>query len=333
MLSINNEYYNIDLYNMMLELRNDIYVRTKRSLFKHIGYNRLNNVKVTCPMHKRGQENHPSCYISEDGKVHCFTCNYTSDIYTMISEFLFEKRDGGISGKSYLKDKYGLSPDIQRQLTIDNILSSSGNRYRRNLEITKKIVSEQELEKYRFIHPYLYERGMTDAIIEKFDLGFDNNYMHYNVIIPCITFPVRDVEGDVITVLRRAIKNKRFFIEKGIDKPIYGIYEIKKVKAQPVFIVESVFNCLTLWSWGYEAVALLGLGNSKQFDILNKLPNRIFYIVLDGDDAGRNASIKMQRKLFNKIVYNIEMYENRDVNDLSYTEFERLMKECKNVRR
>jgi len=185
------------------------------------------------------------------------------------------------------------------------------------------------LDKYAYIHPYMYKRHMTDEIIEKFDIGFDNNYLYMGKKIATITFPVKDLEGDVITIIRRAISFKRFFIERFIEKPIYGLYEINKTKEQDIYITESIFNCLTLWTWGYQAVALIGLGNNKQIDILNKLENRLFYICMDGDDAGRNAALKIKQKLKNKFIYNIDMYEGKDINDLSKGQFERLKNECK----
>lgn len=36
-----------------------------------------------------------------------------------------------------------------------------------------KICIRKELDRYRYIHPYMYKRGMTDDLIEKFDVGYD----------------------------------------------------------------------------------------------------------------------------------------------------------------
>ena len=329
MISIDNDYYNIELYQLLVQLRNDIYEKTERALFKDIIKKSNGQVSVTCPIHKRGMENKPSCFISENGLVHCFSCNYSGTIYSMISELLFNKRDGGIKGKEYLLNNIKGSRVNDRKKQMEKFLSKIKRRHEPIIQKEKRVVSQEELDKYAYIHPYMYKRHMTDEIIEKFDIGFDNNYPYMGKKIATITFPVKDLEGDVITIIRRAISFKRFFIERFIEKPIYGLYEINKTKEQDIYITESIFNCLTLWTWGYQAVALIGLGNNKQIDILNKLENRLFYICMDGDDAGRNAALKIKQKLKNKFIYNIDMYEGKDINDLSKGQFERLKNECK----
>ena len=329
MISIDNDYYNIELYQLLVQLRNDIYEKTERALFKDIIKKSNGQVSVTCPIHKRGMENKPSCFISENGLVHCFSCNYSGTIYSMISELLFNKRDGGIKGKEYLLNNIKGGRVNDRKKQMEKFLSKIKRRHEPIIQKEKRVVSQEELDKYAYIHPYMYKRHMTDEIIEKFDIGFDNNYLYMGKKIATITFPVKDLEGDVITIIRRAISFKRFFIERFIEKPIYGLYEINKMKEQDIYITESIFNCLTLWTWGYQAVALIGLGNNKQIDILNKLENRLFYICMDGDDAGRNAALKIKQKLKNKFIYNIDMYEGKDINDLSKGQFERLKNECK----
>lgn len=329
MISIDNDYYNIELYQLLVQLRNDIYEKTERALFKDIIKKSNGQVSVTCPIHKRGMENKPSCFISENGLVHCFSCNYSGTIYSMISELLFNKRDGGIKGKEYLLNNIKGSRVNDRKKQMEKFLSKIKRRHEPIIQKEKRVVSQEELDKYAYIHPYMYKRHMTDEIIEKFDIGFDNNYLYMGKKIATITFPVKDLGGDVITIIRRAISFKRFFIERFIEKPIYGLYEINKTKEQDIYITESIFNCLTLWTWGYQAVALIGLGNNKQIDILNKLENRLFYICMDGDDAGRNAALKIKQKLKNKFIYNIDMYEGKDINDLSKGQFERLKNECK----
>lgn len=57
------------------------------------------DVMVTCPFHKGGHERKPSCGVSlkekitpdktyEAGTVHCYTCGYTADLPTFISDLL-----------------------------------------------------------------------------------------------------------------------------------------------------------------------------------------------------------------------------------------------------
>src|SRR5699024_12271850 len=58
-------------------------------------------------------------------------------------------------------------------------------------------IDDEQLEQYRYIHPYMYSRGLTDTIINYFDIGFDKKYN-------ALTFPVKDTEGNVCLIQRRS---------------------------------------------------------------------------------------------------------------------------------
>lgn len=98
-------------------------------------------------------------------------------------------------------------------------------------------VTESELAKYRYYHPYMYERKLTNEIIEKFDIGYDKD-------TDCITFPVYDEFGRCVFVARRSVKTKYFNYPSGSKKPIYGLEKIDK-DTNAVLVVESFLNALT----------------------------------------------------------------------------------------
>ena len=60
----------------------------------------------------------------------------------------------------------------------------------------------------------MYERGLTDEIIERFDIGYDRERRE-------ITFPIKDLSGKVRFISGRSVKGKFFKLPQGIDKPIY----------------------------------------------------------------------------------------------------------------
>ena len=70
---------------------------------RHATYNKYfdkiidkgDNLLITCPHHKDGQEQHPSCqiYNNLDGDIeygfcHCFTCGYKASLPQVISDCL-----------------------------------------------------------------------------------------------------------------------------------------------------------------------------------------------------------------------------------------------------
>ena len=163
---------------------------------------------------------------------------------------------------------------------------------------------------------------MTDEIIEMFDVGYDK--LH-----DCITFPVRNLQGETVFFNRRSVRSK--FHQYGEDDPktdfLYGQYELvayREYFGKPitqVFVTESVINCLTLWLMKIPAVALMGVGGGNQINLLKRLPCRNIVLALDPDNAGQTAQEKIYKQLKrSKVVrflnYPNEFYENKwDIND------------------
>ena len=168
----------------------------------------------------------------------------------------------------------------------------------------------------------MYERKLTDEVIELFDVGYDPE-------TDMVTFPVRDIYGDCLFVARRSVKGKYFHYPSGAEKPLYGVFEISRLPyiVNEVWVTESMFNCLTLWTHGIPAVALNGTGSKYQLEELSKLTCRSLVIALDPDAAGRCGTQKIRHFLkdSHKILYTVQYTDDRDINDLSYEECEQLI--------
>ena len=289
------------------------------------------NIQTSCPFHKNGQERKPSFGVNgEIDKCHCFSCGWAGTIEEMISE-LYGYQDEGKFGKRWLIKRFNTveietRPNImegfnygRNNITIRNksIFGVSPNLYRdkqrkQDTEDNKrgiKEITEEELDKYRYIHPYLYERGLTDEIIERFDIGYDRERKE-------ITFPVADLNGTVRFIASRSVKNKFFRLPKGEDKPIYQGYRFVTGKYRTAYITESFLNCLTCWKYDKPAMALIGTGNRKQYEILNKLPVREYILAFDPDEAGIKATERFRKNVRGKIIKELVYPDNRDINDL-----------------
>ena len=60
------------------------------------------NVMISCPYHKNGQERRPSAGVKkEDGTFHCFACEEVHSLPELISNCLGEN-DGGALGYKWL---------------------------------------------------------------------------------------------------------------------------------------------------------------------------------------------------------------------------------------
>ena len=299
MIKINDIYFACELHDILVKLQMELHASGSRYLAKmKIG---PTHIQVTCPYHSDGVERKPSAGIrKEDGLFHCFACNEVHSLPEVISH-CFEKDDGGMYGMQWLLRNFSATArEENRNVKFDisrNKKTSDNNR----LDIrANNYISNEELEKYRYVHPYMYERGLTDEVIEWFDILF---------------------------IARRSVKTKFFNYPEGVEKPLYGLYELSQLEKFPdeVYICESMLDALTIWCYNKYAVALNGLGNELSIAQIKKLPCRKVILATDKDDAGKKARIRLRKEINNKIVTQLDYrtYPDhaKDMNDMTREEF------------
>ena len=318
-MEVNNHVILDDTQDILIELRKQLELNGVKRFAKFIDSG--NNIQTNCPFHKEGQERKPSFGINKNtGECHCFGCGWSGTLSEMISN-CFGKDDFGDYGNKWLIRNF-LSVAVESRPDIDVDFC----RRKKITSETKKYISEQELDSYRYTHPYMYKRKLTDEIIDLFDIGYDKN-------TECITFPNRDINGNCLFVARRSVKTKFFNYPQDVEKPVYGLYEcnicaktIKNWFPNEIIICESMLDALTCWVYGKYAVALNGTGNENQFKTLRNMPNRKFILATDMDEAGLKARERIRQSLGNKIVteYVWDINVAKDINDMNKEYFDSL---------
>ena len=318
-MEVNNHVILDDTQDILIELRKQLELNGVKRFAKFIDSG--NNIQTNCPFHKEGQERKPSFGINKNtGECHCFGCGWSGTLSEMISN-CFGKDDFGDYGNKWLIRNF-LSVAVESRPDIDVDFC----RRKKITSETKKYISEQELDSYRYTHPYMYKRKLTDEIIDLFDIGYDKN-------TECITFPNRDINGNCLFIARRSVKTKFFNYPQDVEKPVYGLYEcnicaktIKNWFPNEIIICESMLDALTCWVYGKYAVALNGTGNENQFKTLRNMPNRKFILATDMDEAGLKARERIRQSLGNKIVteYVWDINVAKDINDMNKEYFDSL---------
>lgn len=318
-MEVNNHVILDDTQDILIELRKQLELNGVKRFAKFIDSG--NNIQTNCPFHKEGQERKPSFGINKNtGECHCFGCGWSGTLSEMISN-CFGKDDFGVYGNKWLIRNF-LSVAVESRPDIDVDFC----RRKKITSETKKYISEQELDSYRYTHPYMYKRKLTDEIIDLFDIGYDKN-------TECITFPNRDINGNCLFIARRSVKTKFFNYPQDVEKPVYGLYEcnicaktIKNWFPDEIIICESMIDALTCWVYGKYAVALNGTGNENQFKTLRNMPNRKFILATDMDEAGLKARERIRQSLGNKIVteYVWDINVAKDINDMNKEYFDSL---------
>lgn len=317
MIKIDDLLLNCDVIDIVTELRNQL-TANKISLLHDIK-DTGDDIMITCPYHKNGNERRPSAGIKKDnGVMHCFTCNTVKSLSELISN-CFGYDDYGVFGTQWLAKNFStVSIENRKEIHLD---FNRGNSNSNSVSVcVPKYISEQELDSYRYYHPYMYERKLTNDIINLFDIGYDAS-------TKSITFPIKDNSGGVIAVARRSVVSKYFNYPAGFEKPLYALYELHTLSNFPneVIVCESMLDALTCWVYGKYAVAMNGLGTELQFKQLRELPCRKLILATDNDEAGMNARKRIRNNVKNKIITEYLLPSNRkDINELSKEEFDSL---------
>lgn len=304
-LIIKNRIITEPIINILTKLRRDSNHRYLRDI-----KSRGKDIVVTCPMHKDGQESHPSCFVHatrnnavEYGTVHCFTCGYKAPLFKLVAFVLNISDD---EAKTWLLDN--CSSSFIEEIPYLEEIDLDKTTKTQNLDLS--ILSE-----YNYYHPYMWTRKLTKQVVDMFSVGFDPKAQ-------AITFPVWDEHNNLKMITSRSVNTKNFHIDENVEKPVYLLNFINNWNIDQVWVAESQINALYLWSMGFPAIALIGTGSKNQYNILNKSGIRTYHLCFDGDQAGDKAIERFKKNIRKDCFIDvIKLPRGKDVNDLSFEEF------------
>ena len=164
----------------------------------------------------------------------------------------------------------------------------------------------------------MWKRKLSKEVVDKFKIGYDPKTQS-------IIFPVWDEKNNLVLLTSRSVNSKAFYIEADKDKPVYLLNHIINENIKTVYVCESQINALTLWSWGYPAIALFGTGSRYQYDILNRSPIRSYILCFDGDEPGDKGIKRFKSNIRKDVLISVKKIpRSKDVNDLDKEEFENI---------
>lgn len=306
---INDVQFEVELEDVLTELISQLRANNINLIQKYkIG---PTHIQICCPYHANGMERRPSAGLrKEDGVFHCFACGEVHSLQEVISHCFGHDDIVGTFGWQWLLKNFAtVQVEERNDIKLDFNRTVKHNYTNSRSGVSGKVdcisnnsntayVTEEELDKYRYIHPYMYKRGLTDDIIELFDVGYDAE-------TDCITFPIRDIEGNCLFIARRSVKSKFFNYPEGVEKPLYGLYELYEwcnndiPLEESIIVCESMLDALSFWTIDKLAVALNGLGNELQFKQLRELPCRKIIIATDMDERGLAARKRIRQNMQN----------------------------------
>ena len=280
--------------------------------------------KCVCPFH---DDHSPSMSISTSKQIYkCFSCGAAGNVFTFVQNF---ENVSFIEAVKIVAEKIGYQINgVFKQETVlkyqkEYDLMEFVNKYYENNINTKNGLGAKD---------YLYKRGLSDEDISKFRIGLspdepatlknilekkgytiktiedlglvndvDGNF--FDVFRGRIMFPLYDTEGHVIgysariyrgEALAKYINTKETYLyKKGNYLYNYHLAKDEAKRSKKLIIVEGQMDAIRLYINGVKnVVALMGTALTKeQVELIKRLRCEVI-LGLDGDEAGKMATLK-----------------------------------------
>ena len=281
------------------------------------------NYKCVCPFH---DDRNPSMSISQSKQIfHCFACKAGGDAIKFVMDY----------------EKLTYPEAIERIASLVNFSLEYTNDKAPTQKENKHILEKanafyrSEFFKHEAAVRYIYSRGINDAMIEKFELGWagdsastirllqneniepkealevgivkQNEKGIYASFIERITFPIYSHTTRLVGFGGRTISdhpakyvNSPQSVVFDKSKLLYGYHLAKQsiFKKKQIIITEGYLDVIMLHYAGFtNAVAVLGTALTTSHLPLLKRGEISVVLCFDGDGAGINAAIKSSRLL------------------------------------
>jgi len=277
--------------------------------FYGVGYQgKGEQLTISCPFHK---EKTPSCKVHTGKKVfNCFGCGAGGNIL----EFIVLKENGNpkdsadfrlgalkaveIMGGTAQNDQKTTSTAPSKDQKSTSINSDSISVKSQNLDDSE--VKVNNVLPFALTpdptHAFLENRGLTQAQISEFGLGFQDRGMMKNRIV----FPIHNENNELIAYSGRWVDEDvpagemRYKLPEGFYKSLV-LYNLNRVisnfpETKHVVIVEGFWSAIRLHSAGVPVVSCFGTSlSNEQIVLLKKIGIEKVMLIFDGDDAGRKG--------------------------------------------
>lgn len=313
------------------------------------------NYKGLCPFH---EDSNPSLSVSPEKQIyHCFVCNAGGNVfdfvenYNKISFIEAVKTVAGFAGIDLAE--YRLDYQAQSKMPEDPLYTLQDdalNLYSFYLFTKQGLLAKE----------YLQKRNMAQDVINYFNIGyaphgnvltkaFTEKGVDFKTMVQTgliiesfqgrdlfehrIIFPIHNIAGQVVAFSGR-IFDENPNVPKYINSPetkifvkgntLYNYHRaVKSIREKDAIIVcEGFMDVIAYYKAGIEnVVALMGTAFTKNHLSAIKRLTKNVILSLDGDQAGKQATIKIIESLRNEDFHIkvVNLPENRDPDEILET--------------
>jgi DNA primase len=263
---------------------------------KKLRRRRRDDLEGCCPLHhgKRGDTFHAS--LSKN-VFHCFACGAKGNVL----DFVVAMEGCSIREAALKLQAWFGRPGVGTTVAVRPV-GLTGTPGREELvreEVAVNPGLRFELANVDCAHPYLLERGIQRATAAEFGVGF---YSGSGLMQGRIVIPIHNPHGKLVAYAGRAVNGSgpKYKLPTGFHKglEVYNVHRAATVGSDRVIVVEGYFDCLQVHQAGFRCVvALMGCALSGQQEVLLRERFTSVLLMLDGDEAGRDASRAIAAKL------------------------------------
>lgn len=298
-------------------------IRTSVNIVDVIGSN-INLLKKgknyfgICPFH---DDHTPSMSVSEERQIYtCFVCGATGNVFSFLRDYeniSFMEAVNKVANMSGIK--------IDDRINIVKRYDKEYKIYDLALKFYKNNLKSENGKKAKI---YLHNRGITDDIINEFDIGVsfnDNNLSKllisknysekmlvdigisnvkdevFDIFRNRIMFPIHDPNGNPVAFSARIYNNEveskyintkeTYIFKKGEILFNYHRARIDAKKKKSLILCEGQMDAIRIFSSGVKnVVATMGTALTKEHIKLIKKLNCKVILNMDSDKAGINAA-------------------------------------------
>jgi len=196
---------------------------------------------------------------------------------------------------------------------------------------------------------HFHKRGLTDETIRRFKLGycengvkglFNRGHDEHKYI-----FPILDEKGEPESVIgeifdrekmERAGRKDKYYKPPTTLAPAHYFNEwYLRAETPPeiIYLCEGVYDAISIEQVGHAAIALMGTGRARFFDLIDEYkPNLKFILYLDGDEPGQRTAEAIKQGLSGRGTFYYEIPQKikryKDANDYLQAEPQKLKELC-----
>ena len=287
-----------------------------------------------CPIH-RGEGADTFHANTEKNAFHCFSCKEKGNVL----DFVAAMESCGVRDAALkLCGWFSISAPAQ----APEKTPSTGSQPAREKEVGERgEPSDQpnkplgfQLKGIDHAHPYLAARGIEKETAEYFGVGF---FSGKGSMSGRIVIPIENGMGEIVAYAGRSVDGTepRYKMPTGFRKS-QVLFNLARAiddsdgsegsAASAVVLVEGFFDCMKVAQAEFPCVALMGCSMSGEQESQLSLNFRQVIIVLDGDEAGRNAAAEIASRLVHKVsVRVVDVPDGKQPDQLSTEELRVLL--------